>query len=146
MRTVSSKMSRNAIEHPSLSPVREEESLPDYQVNLHSSLLNYCNSVKCKLCNANILTFFLYFICQIQPLKKKASFVANPYSYSIPMVDKAVIAGPKKDKADEKLALSKGLHNLFKYSYITKLMETEPQSSSLSCLSLYINPRYLVLH
>lgn len=45
MRTVSSRMSRNAIEHPSLSPVREEGSLPEYQVKLHSSLLNYCNSV-----------------------------------------------------------------------------------------------------
>ncbi|KAJ4789445.1 Sec14p-like phosphatidylinositol transfer family protein [Rhynchospora pubera] len=76
MRTVSSRMSRNAIEHPSLSPVREEGSSPNYQ---------------------------------IQPLKKKASFAATPYSYNIPMVDKAIIAGSKKDKSEDKLALSKDL-------------------------------------
>lgn len=29
------------------------------------------------------------------------------------MVDKAIIAGSKKDKSEEKLALSKGLHYLF---------------------------------
>ncbi|XP_078149255.1 phosphatidylinositol/phosphatidylcholine transfer protein SFH3-like isoform X2 [Carex rostrata] len=76
MRTVSSRMSRNAIEHPSLSPVREEGSLPEYQIQL---------------------------------LKKKASFIATPYSYNIPMVDKGVIAGSKKDKSEEKLALSKDM-------------------------------------
>lgn len=56
MRTVSSRMSRNAIEHPSLSPVREEGSSPDYPVNLLLSLLHCCNNVNCAV--QNFLTFF----------------------------------------------------------------------------------------
>ncbi|KAJ3692509.1 hypothetical protein LUZ60_012859 [Juncus effusus] len=64
------KMSRNAAEHPGLSPVREEKSSTNYQ---------------------------------IEPLKRKTSFAVSQYSYDIPMVDKAVVAGCNKDK----LALSK---------------------------------------
>jgi hypothetical protein len=54
------------------------------------------------------------------------------------MVDKAIIAGTKKGKADEKLALSKGLHNLFKYSYIRKMMEAEPTNRRLPRIYSYI--------
>ncbi|XP_072985985.1 phosphatidylinositol/phosphatidylcholine transfer protein SFH3-like [Typha latifolia] len=70
-----SKISRGMIEHPQLSPVREELGSQDYQVS-----------------------------------KVNENF-PPPYSYDIPMIDKAVDSSWNKEVLNEKLAISKDIYN-----------------------------------